>query len=867
VVVDQIRRYDNSPDGKFNRVLRSMTYDAHPYGWAHWFSDLSEATREDHWEIFYKYFIPQNLVLVVVGEIEAERVFALAEDYFGSWQAARPSPRLRTVEPEAIGQKRLSVTDAAGPAVAINVPMPAVGHPDAPAFDLLAELLGGPRGRLSTALVDEARLATRASASAWTSRYPSHFAMQINARDNSQLDAVEDGINEILDAIAAGRVDEAELRAAAQRLTLSLTRSLEEIGRSAVTIGAMETIYSWEHLNALPDLWADVSVADLQSVVDRYFAAEQQVVGHLRRKAADEKTASTGVGSEEPAGLNTIRPGQWPVGGPVDEFFLNHEDIVVARQDTAARDDAGSDRLLGLHDAQASGQRVERGATGAAPDPQRNEAPAIAEPIAIAEQPWYVPPFMAERRAARFADNAPTRDYRELRYPEAPFPFPDAATYRLTLDNGLSAFVVPEPLLPQVRVTALIDLPSIADPSGKEGLGHLLASLLRKGGDETGAFEDRLEALGASLTIEHDRRGTRLDAVAPAEAADELLALIARMVAAPDLATAFEDERERLALAAERARDDALFATRSLFDASLYGEEHPLGARESAESLRALSLDDLRAHHATSVAADRVAFVISGAVTRAGMARVLKAQTALQELPATGDTGRLDFATPTEPETLQLKTLTLPTRQAQVMLGHLGIEGRPEDHAALEIMHHILAGGGFASRMMGLLRAERGITSALYGEVEPGRGAPNPYLWRFGGRPETLGEGIGLAMEQIRQLRDEGVTQEEFEAARTTFIDGLIPASYDTAHKIGLRLAHKAVFGQYAYQSPHYLNYYAGDADQVSALRELTLEDVNAAARKYLKPDQLVIVVSGQVDVVQKNSPSAVRERLGWTSP
>jgi predicted Zn-dependent peptidase len=267
------------------------------------------------------------------------------------------------------------------------------------------------------------------------------------------------------------------------------------------------------------------------------------------------------------------------------------------------------------------------------------------------------------------------------------------------------------------------------------------------------------------------------------------------------------------------------------------------------------------------VAADRVAFVISGAVTRAGMARVLKAQTALQELPATGDTGRLDFATPTEPETLQLKTLTLPTRQAQVMLGHLGIEGRPEDHAALEIMHHILAGGGFASRMMGLLRAERGITSALYGEVEPGRGAPNPYLWRFGGRPETLGEGIGLAMEQIRQLRDEGVTQEEFEAARTTFIDGLIPASYDTAHKIGLRLAHKAVFGQYAYQSPHYLNYYAGDADQVSALRELTLEDVNAAARKYLKPDQLVIVVSGQVDVVQKNTPSAVRERLGWTSP
>jgi predicted Zn-dependent peptidase len=248
------------------------------------------------------------------------------------------------------------------------------------------------------------------------------------------------------------------------------------------------------------------------------------------------------------------------------------------------------------------------------------------------------------------------------------------------------------------------------------------------------------------------------------------------------------------------------------------------------------------------------------------MRRALAAQTALRALPE-AEPAPLDFATPAAPMGLRVTTLELPTRQAQVMLGHIGIEGLPEDHAALEVMHHILAGGGFASRMMGLLRAERGITSALYGEVEPGRGAPNPYLWRFGGRPETLGEGIGLALEQIRRLRDEGVSTEEFEAARTTFIDGLIPASYDTAHKIGLRLAHRELFGHYAYQSPHYLNYYAGDAEQVAALRALTLEEVNAAARKYLHPDNLIITVSGQVDVVRKHTPAAVRERLGWSLP
>jgi hypothetical protein len=117
VVVDQIRRYDNRPDGPFARVLRSMTYDAHPYGWAHWFSDLTRATREDHWEIFHKYFIPQNtIVIVVVGEVKAEDVVPDGGSaYWGSWQQGRPSPRLRTVEPAARRAETSCCVEAAAP--------------------------------------------------------------------------------------------------------------------------------------------------------------------------------------------------------------------------------------------------------------------------------------------------------------------------------------------------------------------------------------------------------------------------------------------------------------------------------------------------------------------------------------------------------------------------------------------------------------------------------------------------------------------------------------------------------------------------------------------------------------------------------
>lgn len=884
VVIDQIRRYDNNPDGKFNRVLRSMTYDAHPYGWAHWFSDLNSATREDHWEIFYKYFIPQNLVLVVVGEVEAEQVFEMGEQYFGSWRAARPSPRLRTVEPEPAGQKRLTVTAAAGPAVTINVPMPAVGHPDAPVFDVLAELLGGPRGKLSAKLVDADRLATDASASAWTSKYPSHFAMQVKARDNSQLNNVEDGINAVLADLAAGRIDDDELQAASGRLVLSLAQSLEEIGRSAVTIGAMETIYDWEYLNQLPGLWATVSREDLRRVIQRYFPSERQVVGHLQREPAEQTALRHDVNNREVAERSHVRPGIWPVGGPVDEFFLapierSGATTVQRRAQSSRRREYQATGIIGLLDDQDSSEQATlvEGDIGMGVDVDvdvdeetvaaDDKGASVNEPLAIAENPWYVAPFfMNEQRAARFTLEAPTRDYRDLAYPETAFQFPAEADYRLELDNGLSTYIVRESLLPQVKVTALIDAPSLADPAGKAGLGELTAELLRKGSRSMSEqdIENALTRMGATLAIRHDKRNTRLEAVAPADHARQLIELVGELVSAPDFEQAFEDQRERLALAAARSGDDSLYATRALFDATLYGDAHPMGLRKSASSVRDITLSDVRAHHRKHYAADRMVMVISGDVSRDDMVRTLHSAEALNALPAKSSAQAPDFASPEAPEGLQVRTRQLNTRQAQVMMGHLGIEGLPEDHAALELMNHILAGGGFASRMMSVLRAETGITSALYGEVEPGRGAPNPYVWRFGGRPETLAEGIGLAIDEIRKLREQGVTEQEFLAARTTYIDGLIPASYDTAHKVGLRLAHERLFGLHAYQSPQYLNYYAGRSEQIDALKALTLEAVNNAAKKYLNPENLVIAVTGQVDVVKDNAPQRVKDALGW---
>jgi predicted Zn-dependent peptidase len=853
VVVDQIRRADNRPDGAFDRVLRSMTYDAHPYGWAHWFSDLTRATREDHWEIFHKNFIPQNTIIVIVGEVRAADVFAMAERYWGSWQQGRPSPRLRTVEPPPVGEKRLTVEAAAGPAFVLHAQMPAVGHPDTPVFEVLAELLAGNEGRLTRDLVEGARLATRTSATAAVAKYPSHFALRVDARGNEELPAVEAGVDAALAVIAAGEAPRAEIAAAANRLVQGMARSLEQIGSSAVRIGAMEAIHDWAHLNALPGLWAAVTPEDLARIVDRYFAAEIRTVGILRR--SEPVRAQVGAAAGPAAGGAATREqaeGREPASPAPDPFRpygAALEDWPL--REPTGRPGSGSFRgaTSGVAAAAASspdaaGAAAWGGVVSAGAAPAESGVPAQAvEPLAVAEQPWYAPPWMSARRPSGFMAPPPVEHWRDIRFAPQPFRVPEPSEQLRRLQGGLQAIIVQDTLLPIVQLTALVDARPLDEPTGQAGLAALTAELLRAGaaGRDRSAIDAELRRLGATLSVSADANRTRLHVIAPAAAAADAARLLGELVGRPafDVA-AFEAERERHALRAARSLDDANARLRALFHGTLYGAAHPLGRQATADGVRGLSLDDVRRFHAERYSPATVVFAISGAVDAAAVERGLVEGWGTGPQRAAGAAAPAPIPAVVPPAGLRVVTSEFDARQGHVMFGHLGLEGIPDDHAALEVMHHILTGGAFVSRMMETLRTRTGITAAQYGMAEPGRGYRAPYVWRFSGNPETLARGIRLALEEIRSVRDEGITEEEFEAARTSYIDGLIPAAYDTPHRTAERLAEKQLFGMYLYRSSGYLNYYAGDAAQIAALRRLTLEEVNRAARRYLDPDNLV---------------------------
>jgi len=839
VVVQQIQRRFNSPDGEFERDLQTMTYPAHPYGQPHWIADLEASQREDHWEIFYKFFIPQNTVIVVVGDIEAETVFELADQYFSDWAPGRPSPRVRTIDPPPAGQKRLVATAAAGPTIALNARIPAVGHPDIPAADVLAAALTGNDGWLAREL---GTLGSGVSVTTMVRKYPGHIAIRIDAPDNERLPALEDAVGSLLDEIASNGLPSAELERAVAELRFRHIRNFEAIGPSAVRIGAMHIIHDWSYLNDLPALWGSVTPDDVASFTGTYLAGERRVIGVLRRGEVDSPTIAARTSG--------------------DEGTVGHDD----------HPESGA-RLLGgpVPRSAATPPPADRGRSNQ-PQARTEEvfvAPAFdVTPVRVAEAVRWAPPWMADGGDQRFAGAAIPDDYRQIDLPSVHFQTPRAEDYRTTFGNGLRSYVVRDDYLPILRISAVIDLTPLEEPAGKEGLTELLTQSLRYGGTQDmtpGEVEERLAQMQAALTTRVDRNAAEFDLTVPAASADQAIDLLAAILAEPR----FDREtvatyRERLAVRAGRATDDPLEVSARAFDDALYGNRHPMARRPSESSIRGIQRQDLLESHRRGVTPERIVFAVSGPVDGERVARTLAAAFRTSINGDTPVTPRLRTLPSAEaPQGRQVVTIDRPgTPQGHVRLGHLGIQEHPEDAAALELMHYVLCGGGFGSRMMDLLRTQRGITAALYCELEPGLGVTNPYLWRFSGRPETLAWGVELLLDEMERIRRDGITPDELEAARTAYLEGYIPAAYDTPHKTAVRLAYHDLLGIYPYGQTQYLNFYPGDDRHVAALRAVSADEVHRAAQRHLDPDNLVITIVGPMSEIAGGAPASARQLL-----
>jgi zinc protease len=287
-VVKNERRqmYENRPYGGVSEATMPALYPAgHPYSWPviGSMADLSAATLEDVEAFFRRYYVPNNAVLAVAGDVDPAEVRRLVEQYFG-WIPRGEEVRHPEVSLPRIAETRhITLEDRVTlSAVQLTWRTPRAYAPDDAALHALAGILaGGRNSRLYRRLVYDEQIAQEQQLTAynWSRRLSGDFLLWITARENVELARVERAVLEEIAKLAAAPPTAAELQRVVNGIETRFVRSLESVEGKANQLNAY--LYHTGDPGYLPqDLarYRALVPADIQRVAREYLADQERVV-------------------------------------------------------------------------------------------------------------------------------------------------------------------------------------------------------------------------------------------------------------------------------------------------------------------------------------------------------------------------------------------------------------------------------------------------------------------------------------------------------------------------------------------------------------------------------------------------------------
>jgi zinc protease len=434
----------------------------------------------------------------------------------------------------------------------------------------------------------------------------------------------------------------------------------------------------------------------------------------------------------------------------------------------------------------------------------------------------------------------------DLRLPPRRVTIPDPAGMRHALRNGIPVFVAVDHALPLVQVSLAVAAGDFQDPPGRVGLAGLTGALLRRGGAgawDPGAFDARADLLAAELDSlgGSTRSGASLDCGSRVLA--EALPLFAAMVREPRFAAErWELLRGNLGESLARREDDPLDVLDREWGWLLLGPDHFTTRPVRPSDLAAIAREDLVSFHRRHWLPSRMVLAVSGdvepAVVVAALDRLLGDW---RDDPAAG------AAAPSAPPVVPDVSIPSPAAgiyvrdwqgpQAKVALGHRGPQRQgweDADEPALLVLAEVLGGDGAVSRLRRRLRAEQGLAYRARARLNLGLHAPGALQLFLETDPSTAARALSVARAELLRLRDEAVPEPEIELAKRSLLD-LFPLLFDSAERRAGRAAEDVLLGR-----PH--AYWARYRDRIAAV---TARDVQAAARRHVRPQDLVAVVVG----------------------
>jgi zinc protease len=410
----------------------------------------------------------------------------------------------------------------------------------------------------------------------------------------------------------------------------------------------------------------------------------------------------------------------------------------------------------------------------------------------------------------------------------APFRFP--AWKSMVLNNGLRVVIVENHALPLVSVRAVLDVDSLSDPLGKEGLFALDTAMMREGSTSMTA-EQQAAAMALLGNTVSPLRFTTI----PGNL-ERSLELMAGMLVRPTFPQAALDRQKSgfIATQQRQLQSPATIARRAFF-ARLLGADHPMtrGVVTTEASVSSITREQLDAFHRAFVAPERTTLVFVGDVSAADVRAIATRNFADW---AKGGGVRPAIAAVPAPVPTTIYLIDRPTQlQAYVMVGTVGPLRSSDDLAAVDAMMPVL-GTTPGSRLQLNLRERHSYMYSGTPAAVVWTRAPMPGLI-YGTVPVNAAKADSVLLEwmsELRGIRERPPTDAEMTLARG-FLTASLGGQLETNDGVANRITSMLKLG-----AP--INF---DDEYVKRVAKVKPVDVVRVARLYVDPARMLIVVTG----------------------
>jgi predicted Zn-dependent peptidase len=298
VVMEERRmRVDSDPIGRLVEQFVATAYVAHNYGRSEigWPSEVGQITATEAMAFHKKYYVGGDVVVAIVGDVDAKTAMPLLEKYFSRVPGGPKPEEMTTVEPRQFAEKSVIIREQTQPFYIEGYHRPSYRDPDDAVYDAISDIMSNGRvSRLYRSLVEQQQIAAEAEGFSPFpgDKYPSLFAFYAVPLPGHTPAEMRDAIHKEIQKLKTTDVSDAELQMYKTRTRADLLRGLGDNQGLASSLAEYQTRYGdWRELFLQLDDVDKVTKADIRRVANKVFVDSNRTSAEIDTEppAADVK--------------------------------------------------------------------------------------------------------------------------------------------------------------------------------------------------------------------------------------------------------------------------------------------------------------------------------------------------------------------------------------------------------------------------------------------------------------------------------------------------------------------------------------------------------------------------------------------------